>query len=299
MRFSSKARQGAICRRRAACTSYNHVEPKALTAVSARAQFRKWRRSKVADIMQFIVFTGALVWLVLRGADAMNYNWQWHRVPQYLYTIEDGEIIWGPLIDGLMVTLEIGAYSIVLGLAIGLITAFLRLSGSFSGKVLATVYLEAIRNTPLLVQLFVFYFVFGPIFELDRFWVAVLCIAFFEGSFASEVIRGGIMSVPKGQWEASDAVGLSRAQAYLYVVLPQAVPIMLPPLVGIVVNLIKHSAIVSVIAVFDLTTSGLDIISETFMAFEIWIVVAAIYLVITVTLSVLVGMLEHRMRNRT
>ena len=74
---------------------------------------------------------------------------------------------------------------------------------------------------------------------------------------------------------------------------------MLPPLVGIVVNLIKHSAIVSVIAVFDLTTSGLDIISETFMAFEIWIVVAAIYLVITVTLSVLVGMLEHRMRNRT
>ena len=150
---------------------------------------------------------------MLRGADAMNYNWQWHRVPQYLYTIEDGEIIWGPLIDGLMVTLEIGVYSIVLGLLIGLITAFLRLSGSFSGKILATIYLEAIRNTPLLVQLFVFYFVFGPIFELDRFWVAVLCIAFFEGSFASEVIRGGIMSVPKGQWEASDAVGLTRAQA--------------------------------------------------------------------------------------
>ena len=78
--------------------------------MSARAQFRKWRRSKVADIMQFMVFTGALVWLVLRGADAMNYNWQWHRVPQYLYTIEDGEIIWGPLIDGLMVTLECVQY---------------------------------------------------------------------------------------------------------------------------------------------------------------------------------------------
>jgi len=144
----------------------------------------------------------------------------------------------------------------------------------------------------------VFYFVFGPIFELDRFWVAVLCIAFFEGSFASEVIRGGIMSVPKGQWEASDAVGLTRAQAYTYIILPQAIPIMLPPLVGIIVNLIKHSAIVSVIAVFDLTTSGLDIISETFMAFEIWIVVASIYLVITITLSVFVGMLEQRMRLR-
>lgn len=266
--------------------------------MSARRVIRKWRRSRVADILQFGLFTGALIWLVLRGADAMNYNWQWHRVPQYLYTIEDGEIIWGPLIDGLMVTLEIGVYSIVLGLLIGLITAFLRLSGSFSGKILATIYLEAIRNTPLLVQLFVFYFVFGPIFELDRFWVAVLCIAFFEGSFASEVIRGGIMSVPKGQWEASDAVGLTRAQAYTYIILPQAIPIMLPPLVGIVVNLIKHSAIVSVIAVFDLTTSGLDIISETFMAFEIWIVVASIYLVITITLSVFVGMLEQRMRLR-
>ncbi|MBT6274187.1 MAG: amino acid ABC transporter permease [Chromatiales bacterium] len=226
----------------------------------------------------------------------MNYAWQWHRVPQYLYTVVDGELIWGPLIDGLFVTLEIGAYSVLLGLTVGLVTAFLRLSGSFSGRLLARVYLELIRNTPLLVQLFVFYFVLGPILEMDRFWVAVWCIAFFEGSFASEIMRGGILSVPRGQWEASDAVGLTRPQTYLYVVLPQAVPIMLPPLVGIIVNLIKHSAIVSVIAVFDLTTSGLDIISETFMAFEIWLVVAAIYLSITVTLSVLVGWLEQRMR---
>ena len=178
---------------------------------------------KVADIMQFIVFTGALVWLVLRGADAMNYNWQWHRVPQYLYTIEDGEIIWGPLIDGLMVTLEIGAYSIVLGLAIGLITAFLRLSGSFSGKVLATVYLEAIRNTPLLVQLFVFYFVFGPIFELDRFWVAVLCIAFFEGSFASEVIRGGMCHCLKVNGKPATRSTVPRAN--LPVCLPRRSPL--------------------------------------------------------------------------
>ena len=81
-----------------------------------------------------------------------------------------------------------------------------------------------------------------------------------------------------------------------YVILPQAIPIMLPPLAGIIVNLIKHSAIVSVIAVFDLTTSGLDIISETFMAFEIWLLVAAIYLSITVTLSILIGFLERHMK---
>ena len=140
------------------------------------------------------------------------------------------------------------------------------------------------------------YFVLGPILELDRFWIAVLCISFFEGSFASEIIRSGILSVSRGQWEASDSIALTRAQAYRYIVLPQAIPIMLPPLAGIIVNLIKHSAIVSVIAVFDLTTAGLDIISETFMAFEIWIVVAAMYLAITITLSVLIGLMESRMR---
>ena len=229
----------------------------------------------------------------------MNYVWQWHRMPQYLYKIIDGEFILGPLVDGLFVTLEIGAYSIVLGLAIGLITAFLRLSESFSGRLLAKVYLEIVRNTPLLVQLFVFYFILGPILEINRFWIAVLCISFFEGSFASEIMRAGILSVSKGQWEASDSVGLNRGQAYRYVILPQAVPIMLPPLVGILVNLIKHSAIVSVIAVFDLTTTGLDIISETFMAFEVWIVVAAIYLVLTITLSLCVSGLEKYFRDRT
>ena len=272
---------------------------KVATQVVRHPQTQKWWKSRSFDVVQLIVFSGVLVWLTLRGADSMNYVWQWHRMPQYLYRIIDGEIILGPLVDGLFVTLEIGAYSIVLGLTIGLVTAFLRLSDSFSGRLLAKVYLEVVRNTPLLVQLFVFYFILGPILEMDRFWIAVVCISFFEGSFASEIMRAGILSVPRGQWEASDSVGLNRGQAYRYVILPQAVPIMLPPLVGILVNLIKHSAIVSVIAVFDLTTTGLDIISETFMAFEVWIVVAAIYLVLTITLSLCVSGLEKYFRDRT
>ena len=272
---------------------------KVATQVVRHPQTQKWWKSRSFDVVQLIVFSGVLVWLTLRGADSMNYVWQWHRMPQYLYRIIDGEIILGPLVDGLFVTLEIGAYSIVLGLTIGLVTAFLRLSDSFSGRLLAKVYLEIVRNTPLLVQLFVFYFILVPILEMDRFWIAVVCISFFEGSFASEIMRAGILSVPRGQWEASDSVGLNRGQAYRYVILPQAVPIMLPPLVGILVNLIKHSAIVSVIAVFDLTTTGLDIISETFMAFEVWIVVAAIYLVLTITLSLCVSGLEKYFRDRT
>jgi len=260
---------------------------------------RRRRNSAITDMIQLVLLGGGLIWLVLRGAGEMHYVWQWHRVPQYIYKVIDGELIFGPLLDGLMVTLELSVYSIALGLLIGLVTAFLRLSDSYSGKLLATVYLELVRNTPLLIQLFVFYFVLGPIFEIDRFWVAVLCISFFEGSFAAEIIRGGILSVPKGQVEAGASMGLSRAATYRYITLPQALPIILPPLAGILVNLIKHSAIVSVIAVFDLTTSGLDIISETFMAFEIWITVAAIYLVITISLSIVISRFERYMKRST
>jgi polar amino acid transport system permease protein len=265
--------------------------------IASRA--RRRRNSAITDMFQLIILGAGLIWLVLRGAGEMNYVWQWHRVPQYIYKVIDGELIFGPLLDGLMVTLELSVYSIVLGLLIGLITAFLRLSDSYSGKLLATVYLELVRNTPLLIQLFVFYFVLGPIFEIDRFWVAVLCISFFEGSFASEIIRGGILSVRKGQIEAGASLGLSQAATYRYITLPQALPIILPPLAGILVNLIKHSAIVSVIAVFDLTTSGLDIISETFMAFEIWITVAAIYLMITISLSIVISRFERYMKRST
>ena len=182
---------------------------------------KRKRNSIITDTFQLIILGGGLTWLLIRGAAEMHYVWQWHRIPQYLYKVIDGELIFGPLIDGLLVTLEISVYSIVLGLLIGLVTAFLRLSDSYSGKLLATVYLELVRNTPLLIQLFVFYFVLGPIFEIDRFWVAVLCISFFEGSFAAEIIRGGILSVPRGQTEAGASLGLSRAAIYRYVTLPQ------------------------------------------------------------------------------
>ena len=121
----------------------------------------------------------------------MEYNWQWYRVDRYIYRIVDGEFIFGPLLRGLGVTLEMAVWSVFLSIAIGMVTALLRLSNSASGRFLATVYLEAIRNTPLLVQLFLFYYVLAPILEIDRFWAGVLCLSFFEGSFASEIIRAG------------------------------------------------------------------------------------------------------------
>jgi polar amino acid transport system permease protein len=255
---------------------------------------RAARRALWLDLASFALFAGALGWLVMRGAASMGYNWQWFRVPRYLWRIIDGEVIWGPLMKGLFVTIQISAVAMVLALAIGLATALLRLSPSLVGRGIARVYLEIIRNTPLLVQVLVFYFIIAQILGINRFWSGVLCLAFYEGAFAAEIIRGGIVAVRRGQWEAARSLGLKPFDTYRDVILPQAVPLMLPPLAGVLVNLVKHSAIVSVIAVFDLTTEGRTIVADTFMAFEIWLTVAGLYLVLTLTLSLLVLGLERR-----
>ena len=256
---------------------------------------RLWQ-SPVSGVLQYAIVMIGLVWLTIEGAAGMGYNWQWYQIPRYFYRVIDEELIWGPLATGLVITIEISLYSMLLTLVLGLLTALLRMSNSLSGQVLARVYLETIRNTPMLVQIYVFYFVIAPVLGIDRFWTGVLCLGLFEGSFASEIIRAGINSVPRGQWEAASSVGLSRFSSYRYVVLPQAIPLMLPPMTGVLINLIKHSAIVSVIAVFELTTEGRNIIADTYMAFEVWLTVAGIYLVLTVSLSIFVGYLERRLR---
>lgn len=277
--------------------------PSSGASLSAGLRLRRlWRRSQqsrwVASI-QFALFAGALLWLTLRGAEQMGYNWQWYAIPRHFWRVIDGELIWGPFMRGLFITLEIAFWCTGLTLLVGLITALLRMSNSFAGRTLATTYLELVRNTPLLVQLYLFYFVLSPILGIDRFWTGVICLTFYEATFVAEIIRAGILSVERGQWEASSAVGLDRRDTYRYVVLPQAVPLMLPPLTGQIINLIKHSAVVSVIAVADLTTEGRNLIADTFMSFEVWFTVAGMYLVLTVSLSLFVSWLEHRMRVRT
>ena len=247
------------------------------------------------QILQAIFVFGIIAWLIYAGAAAMEYRWQWYRVGPFFYRIVDGEFIAGPLIRGIIVTLQLAGVSSVLAILIGAFTAIGRMSNSIAGRSIATTYLEIIRNTPLLVQLFMFYFVLAPIFGIDRFWAGVLCLAAFEGSFAAEIIRGGIQAVERGQYEAADATGLSKFDKYFCVVLPQALPLILPPLTGLLISLIKHSAIVSVIAVAELTTEGLNLISDTYMAFEIWFIVAGMYLVLTTSLSVLVNILEVKM----
>ncbi|GAB2661690.1 amino acid ABC transporter permease [Vibrio panuliri] len=246
-------------------------------------------------VLQIAMMFIAIVWLLDSGADAMGYQWQWHRVPDFVAFYEDGE--WWPaeLLEGLLVTIKISALSLLFTLIFGLVTALLRMSDSRVGRFIATGYVELIRNTPLLVQIYLLYFVFGPVIGLDRFSTAVLALALFQGAYTAEILRGGLQSIPRGQFEAAKTLGLSPFYSYKDVILPQVIQRTLPPLTNEVVSLIKNSSIVSVMAIFDLTTEARNIVSETAMPFEIWFTVAAIYLLLTLTLSALAAWLEHRL----
>ena len=249
-------------------------------------------RSPIIDVSKYILVVAAITWLMVNSTKQMGYLWQWYRVPQYLYAVKDGQIFSGPLIAGLMMTLRIAGVSLLLAFAFGLVTALLRLSNSLVGKIMARVYLEVIRNTPLLVQLFFIYFVLAPVFDISAFTSAVLALSLFEGAYASEIFRAGIVSIHRGQWEAAFSIGLNTSQTYRFIILPQAIRQILPPLTSQAVSLIKDSALVSTIAIYDLTMRGQAIIAETFLVFEIWFTIAAMYLIITLILSLAVFYME-------
>jgi len=253
------------------------------------------RRTALIDFGKFFLLAGIAVWLLSAGTRGLGYDWQWYRVPRFLLSTEGGVWTAGPLLQGLLVTLEISTLSLVCTLVLGLTAALFRLSASFTARALARGYLELIRNTPLLIQIFFVYFVLSPVLDIGAFASAVLALSLFEGAYAAEILRAGIVSLHRGQWEAAHSLGLGAFDTYRYVILPQAVRRVLPPLAGQAISLIKDSSLVSTIAIYDLTMQGQKIVSETFLAFEIWFTVAAIYLVMTFGLSLAVRALERRM----
>jgi len=255
-------------------------------------------RSPLLDVAKFLLVVGAVTWVMASGTERLGYIWHWYRIPQYIFSLQDSTFRAGPLLRGLMMTFRITAASLVLAFIFGMVSALFRLSRSYVAKILARGYLELIRNTPLLVQLFLVYFVLSPILDISRFTSAVLTLSLFEGAYASEIFRSGIVSIHKGQWEAAYSLGFNTFHTYYYIVIPQAIRRILPPLTSQAVSLVKDSALVSTIAIYDLTMQGQAIIAETYLTFEVWFAIAAMYLVITVTLSSLVNLLENRFRVR-
>lgn len=200
----------------------------------------------------------------------------------------------GVLIAGLIVTLKISLYSGVFGLLIGLFAGLGRVSENPLILGLTTCYVELIRGTPLLVQIFIFYFFLGTILGFGRMTAGTMALAIFVGAYVAEIIRSGIQSIHPGQMEAARSLGMNYVQAMSYIILPQAFKRTLPPLAGQFISLIKDSSLVSIIAITDLTKAGREIITSSFAVFEIWFTVAIMYFVLTFGLSLFVRYIERR-----
>jgi polar amino acid transport system permease protein len=256
-------------------------------------------RSRGAAVLQLFLLLAGLTWLLAQSGDSLGYTWQWYRIPRYLFTSTEEGVVAGPLLEGLKITLTISLAGLLLSMVFGLVTAVLRLSRSFVGRGLALLYLETSRNTPLLIQIFFIYFVLGPALGLERLPAAILALSLFEGAYTSEILRAGIEAVAPGQIEAARSLGLTTFATYRHIILPQALRTVLPPLTSQAISLIKDSALVSTIAIYDLTMQAQAIIAESYLTFEIWFTVAAIYFSITFLLSLLVGILEKRLSARS
>ena len=200
------------------------------------------------------------------------------------------------LLKGAGVTLEITALAVGLGLLIGMFVGVARLANNRLIRGLAAVYVDCIRGTPLLVQIFIVYFALPQLIghRIDPFMAAVGACSINSGAYVAEIFRAGIQSIDKGQMEASRALGLSWFKAMRFVIMPQAFKRIIPPLGNEFIAMLKDSSLVSVIGFEELTRAGKLIISRTYASFEIWTAVAIIYLVMTIAISRLVALLEKR-----
>ena len=204
----------------------------------------------------------------------------------------------GPLLEGLIVTLQISGLAAILAFSIGSLLAFMRISSYQFLKDIATVYIAIIRGTPLLVQIFIFYFIIATIFELERFLAGAISLGLFFGAYIAEVLRGAIQSIDKGQYEAAKSLGMNYTQTMIYIIMPQALKRALPTLVGEMIALVKDSSLVSVISITDLTKVGREIVANTFSPFETWLIIAAVYFCITFLLSALGHKIEMKMKKQ-
>ena len=211
----------------------------------------------------------------------------------------DFSLIWNSLpllLAGAGVTIEITAIAVGLGFIFGLITSVCRLSGVKILQVIAVCYVNIIRGTPMLVQIFLIYFALPMVIgeRINPFVAAVAACSINSGAYVSEIFRAGIQSVDKGQMEAGRSLGMTWVQTMRYVILPQAFKHVIPPLGNEFISMTKETSLVSVIGFEELTRRGQLIIAKTYGSFEIWLTVAAIYLVMTLTIARLVSYLERR-----
>ena len=198
-------------------------------------------------------------------------------------------------IKGAPVTFEITISAILGAVLIGTLTGLGSVSKNRLINMISGIYVELIRGIPLLVQLIFIYFALGSLIHVEGMIAAIIALAICFGAYMGEIVRAGIQAIPKGQMEAATALGMSRTQAFVYVILPQTFKVILPAIGNEFISMLKDSSLVSTLAISDILRRGREYISRTFLSLETMLMVALIYLIITLVLSRLVGLLEERL----
>jgi polar amino acid transport system permease protein len=284
------------------------------------------RKITLLDVIVIVLLLGVFLWLFYRIRVGLNYKWNWAVIPQYLfrYDPEKGTLVPNLLMKGFFTTLRLSLWSMILATILGTVMALCRVSSSLFKRMIGRTYVELVRNMPPLVLIFIlYYFVSDQILafigiedyirslspemqkyltylyaspsQFSVFSSALFTLVLYEGAYITEIVRAGIQSIDKGQWEASSALGLSWWQQMRHVILPQATTRILPPLAGQLISTIKDSAIVSVISIQELTFQGMELMAATYLTFEVWITITALYFIVTFICSLAVRRLELSM----
>ncbi|WP_462324646.1 amino acid ABC transporter permease [Desulfoplanes sp.] len=287
------------------------------------------RRLTILDLIILVLLIGGAVWLYHQAGTNLDYTWDWSVIPQYLfrYDEEQGRWVSNILIQGLVTTMRLSIWSTILATLIGTCMGFMRISQHRVRRWLGGTYVSLSRNLPPLVLVFIFYFFigeqimpllgigncvdncppmitsilewfFGPTAQLASFLTAVITLGIYEGAYITEIVRSGINSVERGQWEAGSALGFGWWGTMRSIILPQAVRMVLPPLAGQFISTIKDSAIVSVISIQELTFQGMELMAATYLTFEVWITITLMYFALTFGCSLLARRLELALRRR-
>jgi polar amino acid transport system permease protein len=272
-------------------------------------------RAEIDGDVKNIVLQGEKATVTVKGIDEEES----YVVPTGDIRINEGDMIsigdvlavekkWKPgiLPQGLWTTLTASLYATFFGIIIGLLGGVFRVSSNPALKWTSIVYVEVIRGSPLLVQIFIWHFVLAKIVnnllqnwgmrELSPLVYGVAALAFFAGAYITEIVRAGIQSIHHGQIEASRSLGMTYAQTMQHIVLPQAIRRILPPLAGQFISLIKDSSLLGIIAVRELLKATREAVTITLMPFEFFFICALLYLLLTFPLSMLVQQIERRMK---
>ncbi|MEC7309704.1 amino acid ABC transporter permease [Vibrio gigantis] len=295
----------------------------ALTTPKPNVHMKPWyQRLNLLDGVLLAVICVFAGWLYYRSSVGINYQWHWEDAFTLIFIPpSQGSIPY--FFQGLVATLRLSLWSMVLALSFGTLLGVARHSKITFFKTPALIFIQLVRNIPPLVFVFIFYFfvsnqlipllglesllrehngeinqlqafLFGPANLWENLASGVICIGLLSSAYIAEVIRAGLEGIPKGQWEAADSLGLSALSKYRFVVGPQVLTAITPPLAGQAISLVKDTSIVSLISIQEMTFVGTEMANSSGLIFEIWLIVGFVYFALCFALSRLFKVIEQR-----